>query len=152
MSIDTSQILQPAAEPAQPAIPVQASPIPQQPAVQVAAAASGPTPAIAARALSDAVTNGSIVGSLQADVAANPKALFTGVGALLLVVLGVFVYLVIEAVHNGSVTAQHYLGVVFSATGVWVVVAGVLGVGLLAARSPLQDPPSIPGVSYPKGK
>ena len=135
----------------EPAIPT-ANPLPPTPPVQVAAVGQGPTPQIAAKALADAVGQ-PVLTSLQNDLAANPAALFAGAGALLLVLLGVFVYLVVESVHNANQVAGHYLGEVFgNATTLWWIVAAVLVGGALIARSPVQDPPSIPGVSYPKGK
>lgn len=111
MSIDTSQILQPAAEPAQPAIPVQASPIPQQPAVQVAAAASGPTPAIAARALNDAV--GGLGTDLGRDAGQNfapyRRFILTGGTIAGLYALLLFGYLLGDWIGTGNTRAASML-------------------------------------------
>jgi hypothetical protein len=117
---------------------VEMSPTPTTPPVQVAASAAGNTPAQAAQALSDVVNaSGGLVGSLSADLSANPNALLRGAAAVL-VVLAAWFTAILACALAGNRLAQGYVGSIFTATSVWIVVAGVLVGGAYLAQSPLK--------------
>ena len=125
-----------------PAEQLQQGPVP--PPAVAAIVGTGQTSQQAATTLQDAVQGG-LIGQTESALQGNPAALLGGVGAVLLVALGVFVYLIVEAVHNANHTAQSYVGSIFTASGVWVIVAGVLVGGAFVAKSPLRNPPAILG-------
>lgn len=107
-----------------PGVTVDASPAPTVTTTTVVAPAS-PAPTLFPEGLlEDAVY----------DIEQHPDYLLRGVAAAAAYFAAILAALIFAA-SNGNVIDQHYLEMIFSANPVWLVVAGVLGVGTYLVKN-----------------